>query len=119
MPYDQNTNSIKTKVVGVAFRDNNHRQGTLHEMFQRPEAVELLYLRTTKVWVKIDGRDVCLGDLKNKYIKAIMNNPTQIKSWKVTGGYPLNQKETTILGIKTQYTKTRACYGLNLNIKIL
>jgi hypothetical protein len=126
MPYIDEERTIKTKVIGVNSKiddgdDMKVRQVVLQEMADSPESVSMLYLKKREVWVMMNnGREHYLGDIKSKYQDMIMSNPTQIKSWQITGGHEIPAKIVTIAGEPTvQKQSIRAKRGMNIHVKLL
>ena len=129
MPYDELNKTILTKAIGVTHKEINDkesvRQVILKTMFKEPELVDFVYLYGMTIKVQLDGKEFELGQIKPKYEHIVMKNPTEVKSWKITGGYPIeptfsNTHATKILGHDTNnYRKINANYGINLHIKVL
>jgi len=127
MPYDEANKIIHTKVIGVTEKEVNDKQSVrqviLKQMFDEPELVDFIYLFGMAVKVQFDGREFDLGTIKSKYENILLKNPSHIKSWKITGGYPVQGNAghgTKILGHETNnYYKINANYGINLSIQVL
>jgi hypothetical protein len=126
MPYVDVERTIKTKIIGIASKiddkDNMKvRQVILEEISQNPEIVDMLYLRKRQVYVMLDnGKEYYLGDIKSKYENLIMNNPTRIKSWQLTGGYPVAREIFEMAGQETVKKRgMRGNYGMNIHIELL
>jgi len=128
MPYVAEKNQILTKVLGVNTRMDNEsedqakvRQVVLAEMYNFPEKVDFLYLKQSEIWVKLDGNDFHLGDIRKKYADIINTCCTEIVRWNITGGYDLPTNKLLIAGQETVHpsSKKRANFGINICINLI
>lgn len=126
MPYVEEEQTIKTKVIGIATKINDGdkigvRQVVMEEMYCDPSIVRLFYLRKREIWVSLDnGKEFYLGDVKPKYEELIMKNVTQIVSWQITGGQIIPEARISIAGQSTiKCHEVKAKIGLNIHIKLL
>lgn len=100
--------TITTKV-----EDKPGRQTMLHRMHQEPELVDQIYIDGHNVDVIFNHEAPhTVGVIANQYTSHLNNHETKVRSWKITGGYPLDAHEDP----KTQRL---ANYGINLEIVLL
>lgn len=121
MPYDKDKGIIHTRVINIAKKDDagRLRQTIIREIYEDPESVKSLYLFPAKDGSSIEvlvafnnGRgSYSIGNIKNEYHKLITKNPVRVKSWKITGGYPL--------AVTSHDKKLNAFFGMNLTIEML
>jgi hypothetical protein len=127
MPYDEVNKIIHTKAIGVTKKELNDKQSAvqviLKHMFDAPELIDFIYLFGMAIKVQFDGREFELGTVKSKYEHILLKNPSHVKSWKITGGYPvpLNAGHSVkVLGHETNNNREfKGYYGINLSIQVL
>jgi hypothetical protein len=121
MPLDLEKGVIHTRVLNIAKKDDigRLRQSIIREMYETPDQVKSVYLVPDNSGASIEVRVVfdngrgsySIGNIKADYHKIVSSNPIRVKSWKITGGYPI---EST-----SHDKKLRAYFGMNLTIELL
>ena len=121
MPLDLDKGVIHTRVLNIAKKDDigRSRQVVIREMYETPDQVKSVYLvpdssgNSIEVRVVFDnGRgSYSIGNIKADYHKIVSSTPVRVKSWKITGGFPIENTNHD--------KKLRAYFGMNLTIELL
>ena len=110
MPYNPTEQTIKTKLFGVTLKvEDIGRQQFLMMMRDRPEDFLTVKVFGTTCYVTYQDKDYVLGRIKENYSSLLNSHDCKVKSWMVTGGYPIEQADGNM---------ETATMGLNLTIQL-